>query len=85
MWKHGRDWRTLRDLKIAIREEVAKVTWAQVCDGHRFDLQLVAIDILDGSEFFFEWRMEDVSLRKFLELERWGAVWMILEVKEDAS
>ena len=72
-------------MKIAIREEVAKVTWARVCDDHLFDLQLVAIDIFDGSEFFFEWRMEDVSLPKFLELERWRAVWMILEVKEDAS
>ena len=72
-------------MKVSIREKVAKVAWTRVSDDHLLDLQLVAIIIDDGSEFFFVGRMEDVSLPKFLQLERWRAVWMIFEMKEDAS
>ena len=72
-------------MEVSIREEIAKVTRAGVCDDHLLDLQLVAIIVNDGSELFFVGRVEDVSLPKFLQVKRWRVIWVILEVEEDSG
>ena len=67
-------------MKVAVGEEVAKVTWAAERDDHLLDLDGAVFVVADGCEDLFIRRMEHVFLPQLLQRKRMRAVRVILQV-----